>query len=101
MNCKKGEKEDGVRYLQSSKPVRNVYPTGINHVCNLSDAGRRNEGRTKPKATDILPLLRETAENHWNRTLLRQYEVLERIQANGKISIGKTWSRPARRLLFI
>ncbi len=25
-------KEDGVRYLQSSKPVRNVYPTGINHV---------------------------------------------------------------------
>jgi hypothetical protein len=69
-------------------------------VCNLSDAGRRNEGGTRPKATDILPLLRETAENHWHRTLLRQYEVLERIQANGEISIGKTWSRPARRLLF-
>lgn len=57
-------------------------------IYQMQEGGTK--GGTRPKATDILPLLRETAENHWHRTLLRQYEVLERIQANGEISMGKT-----------
>ena len=61
--------------MQSKGTMCTVCAAGIVHVRTLSFTTEFGGRRTGSAAADILPILWETAENHWNRTILHEYGV--------------------------